>query len=812
MLYRFPADGRRLIWPGWSVPLVALALCFTSPLFAQDATESEPQGRFLKRVYEDDQGSHKYQVFLPAGYDKQKKYPTILYLHGSEDCGPDGAKQIRAGLGPYVRARAAEYPFIVVFPQCETTEGLRYLERWQAGSPDAVRALKILDQVERDYSVDRRREIVTGWSMGAYGAWSLAIENPSRWAAVVPVSGGGDTTRVAVLKDLPIWVVHGAKDRVVYPERAREMVAALKKAGGRVRYDEPEFAAHGVWQLAYDSEALESWLKNPRQPFPGSDVKLVARGTPLPADLMPFVPVAHIGGAAYLRVGSKMIDAIAAAIPTAVPDDFLSGKLDPVTVQGDVKVTLKKKKKYYNEATFDGITYRGEISAAELSTRDDGTLLVRLTLKKITIVIARTRIVRVNLTSKRINGRTQLVEKSRTTKAVATSASQILIAHKKPVLLEFVVKPSVVERRLSLGLKSTSFKISEDQYEVQGPEAIETTGATPGSSYLDAIVSGLADEREFVVKKIRELVPSLLTEMEQYLAESDALGVLSNLWPLPVFQPRIRLWPEALVLDKSGLSVAMGLTVAANDPSAPVAKPRELVQVKDLIKRVPQTQILQLGFAPDLLDPLTRIAIGGGMARVDVRDTPEPLVQKLGDRAELSKVIPAITALPSTTELRTEFALTQPISIIPTDESASVFRAPMGFRFRIPGARLIVSTRSDGDWKPLAVFDLALEHTAKLKRLKRGQAGGQPLEISFPSRAKITMSGSLSAGVEITDRRLRTDRLRVQFEEAWRAFASKALESKILVSDFEFGDATFPLKDIGWSSPLMSIEFGLNRK
>jgi hypothetical protein len=74
------------------------------------------------------------------------------------------------------------------------------------------------------------------------------------------------------------------------------------------------------------------------------------------------------------------------------------------------------------------------------------------------------------------------------------------------------------------------------------------------------------------------------------------------------------------------------------------------------------------------------------------------------------------------------------------------------------------------------------------------------------------MSGSLSAGVEITDRRLRTDRLRVQFEEAWRAFASKALESKILVSDFEFGDATFPLKDIGWSSPLMSIEFGLNRK
>ena len=800
--------------PGWSVPLVALALCFNSALPAQDAAESEPQGRFLKKVYEDEQGSHKYQVFLPAGYDKQKQYPTILYLHGSEDCGRDGVKQVRSGLGPFVRARAAEYPFIVVFPQCETTQGRRYLERWKAGSPDAVLALKILGQVERDFGVDRRREIVTGWSMGAYGAWSLAMQNPSRFAAVVPVSGGGDTTRVSVLKDVPVWVVHGPKDRVVYPERAREMVAALKKAGGRVRFDEPKSSAHGVWQRAYDSQALETWLQNPRKPFPGAEVKLVARGTPLPANLIPFVPVAHIAGAAYLRVGSEVIDAMAAAIPRAVPRDLLSGKLDPLTIQAEVKVTRHKKRMYYNEAILDPISYRGEISAAELLTRDDGTMRVRLTLKKITIEIARTQVEGVTVVRRRINGATRLVEKKRTVKAVA-GTSQILIGHKKPVVLEFVIKPTVAKRRLSLGLSDTVFEIDPEQYEVVGPEEIEVKGLVKDSKrtvIYDEIVGELADKREFVEKKIRELVPSLMAELEQKLAESDAEGVLGELWPLPVFQPRVRLWPEALVLDKSGLSVAMGMTVAASDPMASVAKPRELVQVRDLISRVPQVQTLQLGFAPDLLDPLTRIAIGGGVARVDVRDTPEPLVRKLGDRAELSKVIPGIATLPSTTELRTELALTQPISITPTDASASAMRAPMGFRFKIPAAQLIVSTRAAGDWKPLAVFDLALEHTARLKLLARGRRGGRPLEISFPARAKVTMSGSLSPGVEITDRRLQTDRLRVQFEEAWRAFAGKALESKISVSDFEFGDATFPLKDIGWLSPLMSIEFGLGGK
>ena len=814
MLYRFQTDGRRLIRPRWSVPLVALALCLTSPLLAQEATESEPQGHFLEKVYEDEQGCHRYQVFLPAGYDKQQKYPTILYLHGSEDCGDDGKKPVRTGLGPYVLARKAEYPFIVVFPQCETTQGRRYLERWQAGSPDATSALKILGQVVRDYSVDRSHEIVTGWSMGAYGAWSLAMANPSRWAAVVPVSGGGDTTRVSVLKDLPIWVVHGPNDRVVYPERAREMVAALKKAGGRVRYDEPQSEAHAVWQRAYDSEALETWLKNPREPFPGSDVKLVARGTPLPPDLMPFVPVAHIGGAAYLRVGREMIDAIAAAIPTAVPDDFLSGKLDSVTIQDEVKVTRGKKRRYYNEVFLEQISYRGEISAAELSTFDNGTLRVRMELKKITVVIARTQIDDVTLSSRRINRRRQLVEKGRKTKAVA-GTSQILIGHKKPVLLEFVIKPTVAKRRLSLGLTSTVFEIDPEQYEVVGPEEIEVKGLAQDSkrtAIFDAIVSGLAGQRELVAKKIRELVPSLLIEMEQQLTEADASGVLGNLWPLPVFKPRVRLWPEALVLDKSGLSVAMGLTVAASDPSASVAKPRELVQVKDLIKHVPKTQTLQLGFAPGLLDPLTRIAIDGGMARVDVRDTPEPLVQKLGDRGELSKVIPAIASLPSTTEVRTEFALTRPISITPTDKSTSVVRSSMGFRFQIPGAQLIVSTRDGGDWKSLAVFDLSLEHAVKLKLLDRPPEGGQPLEISLPTSPKITMSGSLSPGAEIADRRLRTERLQEQFDQAWRAFVSKALESKISVSDFEIGDVRFPLKDIGWSSPLMSIEFGLPGK
>lgn len=803
---RGPWNGRS----GW-VLAIAVGL-LVSPLGAQETSEAAPEGQFLKKVFKDGQGAHKYQVFLPAGYDAQKRYPTILYLHGSDECGRDGVKQVEIGLGPLVRARADKFPFIVVFPQCETVQGRRYLERWLAGSPDAIRALEILERVEQDYSVDRDREIVTGWSMGGYGAWSLAMADPSRWAAVVPVSGGGDTTRVAALKDTPVWVVHGPKDRIVFPERSREMVAALKAvAGARVRLDEPESEAHGVWQWAYDSQILEAWLANPRDPLPGADVRLEARGTPLPRSLQPFVPVAHVGGAAYLRVGREVLDSIVAAIPTAVPKDLLSGKLEPITIQDIDGGTRKKRTKSYYEATLEDISYRGEIHSAEMTPRDDGTVLVKMALKNIIVDFPLTRIHEIKLEEKRVRGRRRFVPKSRKQKFLAYD-SQILVARRKPVLLEFVLKPTAADRRLSLGLVKTGFQIAPDQFEVVGPPVVEATGLfqeTKRKRVYERIVASLLEQRGLVEDKVQEAVPTMLTAMEQKLELADSPDLLSSLWPLPVFQPRVRLWPEAVVVEKSGLSVAMGITVAAADPATAPAKPRELVLVKDLITKVPKTRSLRVGVAPGLLDPLTQMVIDGGLARIDVRDTPEPLVRKLGDRGVLARVIPAVGALPATTKLRTELVLTRPISISPTDESASASKSPMGFRFKVPGAQLIVSTRSGAEWEPMAVFDFTLEHTARLKFMDRVGDEGQSLKISFPMKPVIKMTGQLSPDVKVGNRQVMPKIFQAEFDRAWQAFARKALESTVVVSDLEFGEVSFPLTDIDWSSPLLSVEFGL---
>lgn len=146
---------------------------------AQAFAADDGKRGFVEKIFKDDAGEHKYVVFVPPSYSPSKPLPGILFLHGAGERGNDGRAHLNVGLGSMVNAREATFPAIVVFPQCENTRG-RVLQGWLAGTPDADRALRILEQVEKDYRIDPKRRILTGWSMGGFGAWSIAAADPSR--------------------------------------------------------------------------------------------------------------------------------------------------------------------------------------------------------------------------------------------------------------------------------------------------------------------------------------------------------------------------------------------------------------------------------------------------------------------------------------------------------------------------------------------------------------------------------------------------------------------------------------------------------
>jgi len=191
-----------------------------------------------------------YLFYLPKDYgkDKDKKFPLILFLHGAGERGDDLEKVKVHGIPKIVEQRD-DFPFIAVSPQCPEKSW------WEI---DALKAL--LDEIIDKYAVDPDRVYLTGLSMGGFGSWSLGIAYPDKFAAIVPICGGGDEEEVAILKDVPIWVFHGAKDGTVKLEQSEKMVNALKEAGGNVKFTVYPEANHDSWTETYDNPELYEWL------------------------------------------------------------------------------------------------------------------------------------------------------------------------------------------------------------------------------------------------------------------------------------------------------------------------------------------------------------------------------------------------------------------------------------------------------------------------------------------------------------------------------------------------------------------------
>ncbi|MEO6709421.1 MAG: alpha/beta hydrolase-fold protein [Planctomycetota bacterium] len=201
----------------------------------------------------------RFQLFLPRGYGKKpaRRWPLILFLHGAGERGYD-IELVKVHGPPKVAERAADFPFVVVSPQCPLGE------TWNND-----RLQELLDHVLVTWDVDEQRVYLTGLSMGGYGAWSLAQECPERFAAVVPICGGGtpiqawlygDSAKGRALRGLPFWAFHGASDPVVDPSESLRMVEALRGIGCDVKYTVYPGVGHDSWVKAYDDPELYAWL------------------------------------------------------------------------------------------------------------------------------------------------------------------------------------------------------------------------------------------------------------------------------------------------------------------------------------------------------------------------------------------------------------------------------------------------------------------------------------------------------------------------------------------------------------------------
>lgn len=235
---------------------------------------------FLKKSLKQDNGKWRnYIVYLPPAYkaDDARKWPILIFLHGSGERGEYAPAAITVGLGPYIaRKRINDFPFITVFPQAN--------EMWWRGAQEEW-VWKTLAAVQKEYRTDPDRVYLTGISMGGFGAWDLAIHHPDRLAAIVPICGGcEDLTLLCNLRGMPVHAFHGQQDQNVPIVRSRQIIQMIKDYRPRPKYTEYRELAHNCWDRAFDDPKLYDWLleQKRRSKLPQFTVRYPAKTQPLP--------------------------------------------------------------------------------------------------------------------------------------------------------------------------------------------------------------------------------------------------------------------------------------------------------------------------------------------------------------------------------------------------------------------------------------------------------------------------------------------------------------------------------------------------
>jgi predicted peptidase len=230
----------------------ALAIAIAGPLRDAAGEDAQPAGTQAAKTFEKEvlvKVKLNYLLYLPKEYGSEKKsWPMLVFLHGSGESGSD-LNKVKVHGPPKLIAEGKDFPFIVVSPQSSG-------RGWDSSSLNGL-----VDDITSKYQVDKNRIYLTGLSMGGFGTWSLAAAYPAKFAAIAPICGGGNTDDATKIKDLPIWVFHGAQDTAVPLKRSADMVEALKEAGSKsVEFTVYPEAGHDSWTETYNNPDLYTWF------------------------------------------------------------------------------------------------------------------------------------------------------------------------------------------------------------------------------------------------------------------------------------------------------------------------------------------------------------------------------------------------------------------------------------------------------------------------------------------------------------------------------------------------------------------------
>ena len=236
---------------------------------------AQSSSKFSINKYTNDKGDTLLYRQLFPDADTMRRFPLVIFLHGSGERGNDNEAQLKWGVMNFATdENMIRYPAFVIAPQCPSNIGWSNFNRDRNSlqvtmQPTPTKPMQLLieliEKLKKTLRVDTTRIYITGLSMGGFGTYDAIMRYPKLFAAAVPVCGGGDVSKAQSITHIPIWIFHGAEDPSVSPVYSLEMLQALTKAGAHPGFTQYPEVGHFSWLGAYSDPLMMEWLFRQRK-------------------------------------------------------------------------------------------------------------------------------------------------------------------------------------------------------------------------------------------------------------------------------------------------------------------------------------------------------------------------------------------------------------------------------------------------------------------------------------------------------------------------------------------------------------------
>ena len=202
-----------------------------------------------------DGSTQPYRLFVPSGFENGKPVALLVVLHGK------GVDQDAWFDYTPIKEHAEKHRFVVVAPNGRGD----YFYR----GPGEQDVLDAISAVAAELSVAPDQVYLMGHSMGGWGAWWVALRNPSLFACTVPMAHFFPEGLLTNARHLHPLMIHSADDPIVPVGNSRKAAEQLEQLGIDFRYLEKDGYGHASKIIGDHLDEAFAWLKeHPRIDFP----------------------------------------------------------------------------------------------------------------------------------------------------------------------------------------------------------------------------------------------------------------------------------------------------------------------------------------------------------------------------------------------------------------------------------------------------------------------------------------------------------------------------------------------------------------